>query len=139
LPIGAWRGARFDGVYVGRRRVARTELSLGLRSALVLAKTRPRRALSVGALLKKRAALIDEIAAIDAELREGGVRALQTLVVRRRDVAADVLAVLAEGPKTISEIWLATGQTKHGVRQMLSKLALTGEVVRIKQGLYRLP
>jgi hypothetical protein len=60
-------------------------------------------------------------------------------VVRRRDVAGDVLALLAGGPKSVREIWLATGQTKHGVRQMLSKLALTGEVVRVRHGLYRLP
>jgi hypothetical protein len=46
----------------------------------VLAMTRRKRALSVGAPLEKRAALIDEIVAIDAELRQRGVRALQTLV-----------------------------------------------------------
>jgi hypothetical protein len=119
--------------------VSRGPSSRLLYDAPVPAITHRKRALSVGALLEKRAVLLDEITAIDAELRQRGVRALETLVVRPRDVAGDVLAVLAKGPKTIHEIWLATGQTKHGVRQMLSKLARAGEVVRVGHGLYRLP
>jgi hypothetical protein len=107
--------------------------------APVPAKTSRGRAFSATALLEKRALLLEEVAAIDAELRRRGVRALQTLIVRRRYVARDVLALLADGPKTVHEIWLITRQTKHGVAQMLYRLALAGEVVRVRHGLYRLP
>jgi predicted Rossmann fold nucleotide-binding protein DprA/Smf involved in DNA uptake len=88
-------------------------------------------------LLAERSKLLAHIATIDAALLAGGVRAVERVVGRTRDVSLDVLALVAKGvsaPKTIAE---KTGQTPHAVSQMLHLLARAGEIHRVGRGVYK--
>lgn len=94
---------------------------------------------SIEALLAARAACVERIAEIDGILRERGVRPIQQVVGRPRAVAASICVLLEGGPLTAPELARRTGKSTHAMHQMLSKMTLAGELVRVGRGRYELP
>src|SRR6185369_13394924 len=59
---------------------------------------------TVDALLEERRELVEQVAAIDAELCARGVRPIQTVIGRPRAVAELICRALSEGPRTSAQI-----------------------------------
>ena len=78
---------------------------------------------------------------IDAELRRRGVRPIQAVIGRPREVAEIITRAVSDGPRTTAEIHAAIGldAKRHAVQQMLSKMTLAGELRRVSRGAYGLP
>jgi hypothetical protein len=93
----------------------------------------------LSALLDERARCLSRVAEIDAELRTRGVRGVGTVLGRPRDASIALLRFLTHGPATVAEIQQATGQSKHAVEQMCSKLTIDGELRRVAVNTYALP
>ncbi len=93
---------------------------------------------SIPQLLGDRASLVARIRAIDDELERRGVRAISKPIGRPSDVKSLVLIALAQGQRTTTGVATDTGQTQHATAQMLSKMALAGEIQRVGRSTYAL-
>jgi predicted Rossmann fold nucleotide-binding protein DprA/Smf involved in DNA uptake len=93
----------------------------------------------VGFLLARRRKAIILIQAIDSELEKLGVRAAEKAPGRGRWMANRVVEILASGPLDARTIISETGQRIAAGHQMLSKMVLAGELVRVGRGVYGLP
>jgi hypothetical protein len=88
-------------------------------------------------LLAERSKLIARVAVIDAALFAAGVRPVEKVVGRGREVALDVIALISQGVGTTSEIAARTGRSYGAVAQMLHLLARSGEICRVSRGVYK--
>ena len=88
--------------------------------------------------MRERASLLERVAEVDAALVAAGVRPVQKVIGRAREVSVDVLALVADGVSAAKDIAEQTGQTPHAVAQMLHLLAKAGEIHRVRKGEYAL-